>query len=202
MAAISPLSFLAAQVGDMHPLNALLWIPGLGALLFWNPLATTRPPWGTSPTARRRKAIGPLPQFYADMAPVAAIGRRLLLPGGCGRPRLRAHGPRAARRSATRASRARAGPSQNRSRVRPSEDPRLPGQRLTLRAVPIATRVVRRVLVAASLASIYVAAHYGGGALRDVGQDTLLLRREPSGRRGWKIPAEASTRRVGDKGLS
>jgi hypothetical protein len=43
MAAIPPPSFLAAQLTDMHPLNALLWIPGLGALLFWKRLAAFRP---------------------------------------------------------------------------------------------------------------------------------------------------------------
>jgi hypothetical protein len=43
MAAITPLSFLASQITDMHPLNALLWVPGLGALLAWKRLATFRP---------------------------------------------------------------------------------------------------------------------------------------------------------------
>jgi hypothetical protein len=43
MAAISPLAFLGAQIGDMHPLNALLWIPGLAALLVWKRLAPFRP---------------------------------------------------------------------------------------------------------------------------------------------------------------
>ncbi len=43
MAAVSPLSFLRSQVDDMHPLNALLWIPGLGALLSWKRLAAFRP---------------------------------------------------------------------------------------------------------------------------------------------------------------
>ena len=43
MAAVSPLSFLRAQVDDMHPLNALLWVPGLAALLAWKRLAAFRP---------------------------------------------------------------------------------------------------------------------------------------------------------------
>jgi hypothetical protein len=43
MAAVSPLSFLRAQVDDMHPLNAFLWIPGLGALLAWKRLEAFRP---------------------------------------------------------------------------------------------------------------------------------------------------------------
>jgi hypothetical protein len=43
------------------------------------------------------------------------------------------------------------------------------GQRLTLRTVPIATRVVRRMLVAARVAAIDVTTEGRGAALRDVG---------------------------------
>lgn len=43
MVATPPLAFLAKQVLEMHPLTALLWIPGLGALLFWKPLERFRP---------------------------------------------------------------------------------------------------------------------------------------------------------------
>ena len=43
MAAVSPLAFLGAQVTDMHPLNAVLWVPGLVALLAWRRLAAFRP---------------------------------------------------------------------------------------------------------------------------------------------------------------
>ena len=43
MAAVSLSSFLRAQVDDMHPLTALLWIPGLAALLTWRRLSAFRP---------------------------------------------------------------------------------------------------------------------------------------------------------------
>ena len=43
MAATSLSSFLRAQVDDMHPLSALLWIPGLAALLTWRRLSAFRP---------------------------------------------------------------------------------------------------------------------------------------------------------------
>src|SRR5260370_35807943 len=55
-------------------------------------------------------------------------------------------------------------------------DPSFLGQRLTLRTVAIATRVVGRMLVAAPLASIDMAAQPRGAALGDVGQHTLLSR--------------------------
>ncbi len=53
-------------------------------------------------------------------------------------------------------------------------DPGLLGQRLTLGTMPIAARVVRRMLVPARLASVDMPAEPRGAALRDVGQDTLL----------------------------
>ncbi len=53
-------------------------------------------------------------------------------------------------------------------------DPGLLGQRLTLGTMPIAARVVRRVLAPAGLAAIDMPAEPRGAALRDVGQDTLL----------------------------
>ena len=43
MVATAPLAFLRGQVQDMHPLTALLWVPGLAALLFWKPLERWRP---------------------------------------------------------------------------------------------------------------------------------------------------------------
>src|SRR5260370_1281254 len=55
-------------------------------------------------------------------------------------------------------------------------DPSFLGQRLTLRTVAIATRVVGRMLVSAPLASIDMAAQPRGAALGDVGQHTLLSR--------------------------
>jgi hypothetical protein len=42
MATVTALSFFRSQVEDMHPLNALLWLPGLGALLFHRRLAAFR----------------------------------------------------------------------------------------------------------------------------------------------------------------
>jgi hypothetical protein len=43
------------------------------------------------------------------------------------------------------------------------------GQRLTLRAMPVATRVVRRMLVATRTAAIDVTTEGSGAALRDIG---------------------------------
>src|SRR5258708_34503561 len=43
MASVSAASFLASQLQDMHPLNALLWVPGLGALLLHRRLPAFRP---------------------------------------------------------------------------------------------------------------------------------------------------------------
>ena len=43
MATVTAASFLGSQVLDMHPLNALLWVPGLGALLAHPRLAAFRP---------------------------------------------------------------------------------------------------------------------------------------------------------------
>jgi hypothetical protein len=43
MASVSAASFLASQLVDMHPLAALLWVPGLGALLAWRRLEAFRP---------------------------------------------------------------------------------------------------------------------------------------------------------------
>jgi len=42
MIAVSPLAFLSAQVLDMNPLSAPLWIAGLAALLAWRPLERWR----------------------------------------------------------------------------------------------------------------------------------------------------------------
>src|SRR3954469_19619705 len=57
-------------------------------------------------------------------------------------------------------------------------DPFLLGQRLTLRTMAVATRVVRRVLVAARVASIEVPTERRSPALHDVGEHALLLARE------------------------
>jgi hypothetical protein len=43
MAPVSALSFFRSQIEDMHPLNALVWLPGLGALLLRRRLAAFRP---------------------------------------------------------------------------------------------------------------------------------------------------------------
>jgi hypothetical protein len=57
-------------------------------------------------------------------------------------------------------------------------DPLLLGERLTLRAMPVAARVVRRVLVAARSAEVDMAPERGGAALRDVRQHPPLLARQ------------------------
>src|SRR5262245_40100609 len=57
-------------------------------------------------------------------------------------------------------------------------DPFLLGQRLTLRTVTIAARVVRRMLVATGVASIEVPTERRGAALADVGEYAPLLERE------------------------
>src|SRR5260370_12446455 len=80
-------------------------------------------------------------------------------------------------------------------------DPSFLGQRLTLRTVAIATRVVGRMLVSAPLASIDMAAQPRGAALGDVGQHTLLSRAQSpdpfesgamSAHRGRDVPARRS----------
>ena len=43
MAGITPWVFFAAQVKDMGPASVVLWLPGLGALLFWKRLEAFRP---------------------------------------------------------------------------------------------------------------------------------------------------------------
>jgi len=53
-------------------------------------------------------------------------------------------------------------------------DPFFLGERLTLRAVPIAARVVRGTLVAAVLTDVQMAAEYGGATLPDIGEHTTL----------------------------
>jgi hypothetical protein len=64
----------------------------------------------------------------------------------------------------------------------PCRQPALARLCLTLGTVAIATRVVRRVLVAAGHALIEVPAERGGAALRDVDQDTALASAEPHDR--------------------
>src|ERR1700690_1505660 len=69
------------------------------------------------------------------------------------------------------------------------------GQRLTLRTMPIATRVVRRVLAPAGLAAVDVPTQPRGAALGDVGQDTLLGAAQSS---DPLEPGAMSTHDVGD----
>lgn len=57
-------------------------------------------------------------------------------------------------------------------------DPAFLGQRLTLRTVPIAARVIRRMLVSARFASVHVPSEHGRAALRNIRQYSLLGARE------------------------
>src|SRR6185437_5952368 len=57
-------------------------------------------------------------------------------------------------------------------------DPMLLGERLTLRAVPVAARMVRMVLVPARRAVLDMASERRGAALLDVRQHPLLLTRQ------------------------
>jgi hypothetical protein len=43
MASVTLASFFVEQITNLQPLSALLWLPGLGALLFWRPLERFRP---------------------------------------------------------------------------------------------------------------------------------------------------------------
>jgi hypothetical protein len=62
-----------------------------------------------------------------------------------------------------------------------SIDPLLLRKRLTLRAMPIAARVIGRVLVAAGRTSIEMAAEGGGTATNNVSQHSALSRAEANG---------------------